>query len=232
LLSLLILTTLVCLALGLGRKGGSRAVASFRVRSQQFSTADRGSQFDPQEFEVFKRSQIQAIKSPWLLQAALRDPGVSSLPIFAGREDPVAWLQKNIQADFPQQGEILEISLEGARSQMPELKQVVDAVAKAYQDDYMFRDKMARMSELQSAESRMRDMRLIYEARLRAAGTRTESNKDPIAVRLAEVELETAKQQWTDAMKRAELLKVERDAPMRIQQLHQAIGSEWGFRLW
>ena len=52
----------------------------------------------------------------------------------AGETDPVEWLQENLIVDFPQNGEILSISLSG--DELPEdLVRLVDAVAKAYKEE-------------------------------------------------------------------------------------------------
>jgi hypothetical protein len=229
LLSLLVVVTLVCVVLGLMRRPGCRAVASFRVNAQQFSSAEGGSRFDAVEFEIFKRTQLEAIKSPWLMQAAIRDPVIATLPLIASHKDPVAWLQENIQADFPEQGEILTISLEGGRSQSFGVKQVVDAVAKAYREDSRSREKTEMLIEFQRATAHTSDMKRLYEARLRRAVERDPSGSDASATKVEEIELEMAQRQWADAAKREELLKADLGAPSRVEQIHEAIGTEWGF---
>jgi hypothetical protein len=128
LFSLLVLVTLVCIVLGLYPRPTQVVVASFKIA---FGAAGR-----PQEIEVVKRSQLQIITSPRLLENALRDPAVSNLTILANQADPAAWLQQRIRVDFPQQGEILTISMEGRGNQVAELKTLVDAVATAYREEF------------------------------------------------------------------------------------------------
>ena len=54
--------------------------------------------------------------------------------MLAGKADPVEWLQDNLAVDFPQNGEILSISLTG--DELPEdLVRLVDSVSKAYKDE-------------------------------------------------------------------------------------------------
>ena len=133
LLSLLIVVTLVCVVFGLFPRlyprRGCAAVASFNVSAQP-ATLDPTSRFDPLEFEVFKRSQISIIKGQLFMQAVLREPAIGKLPMLANRSDPVAWLSEKVQVNFPQQGEILTISMEGRRNQVAEVKLIVNAVAK------------------------------------------------------------------------------------------------------
>jgi hypothetical protein len=88
-------------------------------------------------FDILKKTQIALLKSKFLLTAALRDPGVASLPIFAGVKDPEEWLQDHLKVEFPHDGEILSISLTGRESQADDLRRVVDAVAEAYKKEVL-----------------------------------------------------------------------------------------------
>ena len=49
--------------------------------------------------------------------------------------DPIEWLQQELQVEFPQDGEILSISLEGPSAEREDLVHLVDAIAKAYRDE-------------------------------------------------------------------------------------------------
>jgi capsular exopolysaccharide synthesis family protein len=97
----------------------------------------------PQAFDMVKKTQLASIKSQWLMQAALRDPSTRSVPALADERDPVQWLLDNVVVDFPQQGQLLSISISG--DDRPEdQKQLVNAVAKAYEDDYLYKDKQQK----------------------------------------------------------------------------------------
>jgi len=117
----------------------SSAVASFRVVSEDRSIFGSGRQTSPEAFNTLKRTQLAMIKGDWLLQNALRDPAINSLPALAGVRDKVKWLQDNLEADFPQQGEVLTLSITGDE-QPSDLKKLVDAVATTYLEEVKFRD--------------------------------------------------------------------------------------------
>ncbi len=76
-----------------------------------FKTADeaasRGS-----DFKLYKNTQQQMLLTPFVLNAALRDPQVSGLPEITQQPDAIAWLQKNLQIKFPADGEIMHVSFE------------------------------------------------------------------------------------------------------------------------
>ena len=115
----------------------------FRVDSEPKSLVfdvDRSTQ----KFEILQKTQLALLKSYFVLQTAVRDPSIASLSIFAGEGDPVQWLQENLAVDFPQQSEILSISLSGDDPSEDQRK-VVDAVAKAYEDEVLYGDKTRRL---------------------------------------------------------------------------------------
>jgi hypothetical protein len=147
LLALLLFVTLVCIFLAwLMQPNRVVATAIFHVsREQPTLLGDQSPQDTDTEFEITKKSQIAAIQSHFVLQAALRKPGISTLAILASREDPTAWLADNLTTEFPEEGEYLSISLEGVEEHSADLQQIVDAVAKAYSDEVLFKEKQRRL---------------------------------------------------------------------------------------
>lgn len=120
------------------------ATALFQVSSEQpVVFTDTGN--SDQKFEILQKTQLALLNSHFVLQAAVRDPAISSLSMFAGEPDPVIWLQDNLQVSFPQQSEILSISLTGDEPPH-ELRQVVDAVAKAYREEVIYAEKQRRLT--------------------------------------------------------------------------------------
>src|SRR5262249_49341180 len=82
------------------------------------------------DFDTFRRTQATLVKSRLVLNAALKMPAVVQLPAIKRQPNPLAWLEKSLQVDFPNNGEILRIGLTGPAPE--ELVPVVDAVAGAY----------------------------------------------------------------------------------------------------
>jgi hypothetical protein len=86
------------------------------------------------------------LKSSYVLTAALRNPKIGGLSLLGGKPDPVDWLQKNLDVDFPENAEILSIKLHGDESQTQDLIRVVDAVAKAYKDEVIDSERQRRLA--------------------------------------------------------------------------------------
>jgi hypothetical protein len=144
----------------------SVATAIFRVaRARPSIVADNFAElYDKQEYEVFKKSQLAMLRSYFVLESALRKPGISSLSTFAGKEDPKEWLVENLEVEYPEDGEYLAISLKGWASQMEDLTQIVDAVGQAYMDEMVYKERARRLStkdllrrRLDDIESKIRD---------------------------------------------------------------------------
>ena len=64
-------------------------------------------------FESYQRTQLAYIKSRLVLNAALHDAKVAQLPVIREQSDPVAWLEKQVVADFSAGPELLRIQLTG-----------------------------------------------------------------------------------------------------------------------
>jgi hypothetical protein len=87
---------------------------------------------DPREFDIFRRTQATLIRSRFVLNGALRMPGIADLAIIKRHEDPVTWLTSDLSVSFPDDGEVLQISLNGDNPD--EMKAIVNAVTDAYMD--------------------------------------------------------------------------------------------------
>ena len=123
----------------------SSATALFQVSNEQESLLFNQVPQTQASFDILKKTQLALLKSNYVLTAAIRPAGIASLSALAGETDPVEWLQDNLAVDFPQNGEILSITLSG--DELPEdLVRLVDAVAKAYQDEVIEKERARRLA--------------------------------------------------------------------------------------
>jgi capsular exopolysaccharide synthesis family protein len=137
--------------------------------------------FTPQRFEDFQRSQVALVKSRFVLTAALRDnPQVAELPVLREEEDPVAWLEKNVRADFAVAPELLRISMHGKDSET--VKVLLNAVRKAYLVKASYLDQRQRGDQLGNLRKvqtdNHRDLELA-RSKLRAMVTNNPGARDP-----------------------------------------------------
>jgi capsular exopolysaccharide synthesis family protein len=113
----------------------SSATALFEVRIKQETIMRDGNQQSTQDYEILKKTQLALLKSKFLLKSALRDPSIAALSILAGERDPEEWLQEHLDVEFPQNGEILSISLSGTPAD--DLVLLVNSVAQAYKTEVL-----------------------------------------------------------------------------------------------
>jgi capsular exopolysaccharide synthesis family protein len=123
----------------------SRATALFEVSNEEKSLVFDYTGYNPNSFDILKKTQLAKLTSYYVLQAAVRNPGIASLSVFAGKPDPVQWLQEHLEVDFPQNGELLSISL-SANAPPEDLVRLVDEVATAYENEVVFADSQTRLN--------------------------------------------------------------------------------------
>ncbi len=122
----------------------SSATALFEIRQEQESIIHDATQRSTQDYEILKKTQLAKLKSKFLLTTAIRDPGIASLSILASATDKEEWLQEHLDVEFPQNGEILSISLSG--SPPDDLVSLVNAVAEAYNKEVIGTEKSRKLN--------------------------------------------------------------------------------------
>lgn len=105
----------------------------------------------------YKKTQKEYFRSPFLLRAALNQPGINKLSMVTGAgEDKISWLQSQISAEYLGDSELLQVSLRGENPN--ETAMLINAVKKAYVDQIVENEKTQRMVRKDSLDKQ----RLIY----------------------------------------------------------------------
>jgi capsular exopolysaccharide synthesis family protein len=163
---------------------GSRYEATAFIRvatSQEQIIASARPYNDLVEYEIFKNTQLQLVKSRLVLVAALRNPDVVPLQLDQRENDPTAWLADELIVRYPGRAEIMEVAM---RSRDPkEARALVQAVVDAYLQDVVNVDARRR-------RERLNDLDRIYsdkEAEVRQVRT----NLKALAETLGSSEKET-----------------------------------------
>jgi capsular exopolysaccharide synthesis family protein len=80
-----------------------------------------------------RQAQATLLTSKFVLNAALRKPGIAQLPYIRDERDPITWLKRNVNVSFPGRSQILQIAMTG--DDPNQLKRLVDAVKDAYMEE-------------------------------------------------------------------------------------------------
>ena len=142
---------------------GYEAVAWLRVRDKagMLSTAGR----DSAEYEAYRKTQVQLIKSPFVLSSALRRPGLDKCEALRGEPNPINWLESSITVTAPPHSEVLQIGLRGERP--AETAMIVNAVTQSYLDDIVSQERRDRLRRRDALEKKykenMKELRSRHE---------------------------------------------------------------------
>lgn len=167
------------------------ALVRFRVAASPESLifdSDRG-RGGRDDYQIYKNTQQQLIRTDYVIKAALRPDNVNKLPIVREQEDPDRWLAEQIRTTFPNEGEVMAVSV---TADTPQASAYLTAsVSKAYLDEVVNEEKsnrLRRLSELQTtlndkkAEREEKNAELRELARSLGSGdTKTLSNQQRVA---------------------------------------------------
>ncbi|MBI3839644.1 MAG: AAA family ATPase [Planctomycetia bacterium] len=119
------------------------------------------------EFTIFKRTQVDLIKSGLVMHGTLRDKEINRLAMVQEHsDDPVAWLSDHLIIDYPNDAEILRIAMKG---QSPaEVTKIVNKVVDIYLKEIVQHEKEIRNQEKakleQSHLASLRELRQDLES--------------------------------------------------------------------
>ncbi|MBI3839643.1 MAG: hypothetical protein HY288_17110 [Planctomycetia bacterium] len=119
------------------------------------------------EFAMFKRTQVELIRSDVVMHGTLRQPDINKLSMVQDhKDDPVSWLSNQLIIDYPNDAEILRIAMKG--TQPGELAKIVNKVVATYLREVVQHEREIRNQEKakleQSHVASMRELRQDLEA--------------------------------------------------------------------
>jgi beta-lactamase regulating signal transducer with metallopeptidase domain len=127
----------------------TRVVYLFQVSREAADSSGGGAdKVSDSAWNSFRFTQIALIKSNWLMQVVLRNPKVAALPLVKAQPHPTAWLLQQVKVDFPSASEILQIWMTCTPDEADQARQIVDAVAKAYVDEVIYKNRQQRLVEI------------------------------------------------------------------------------------
>lgn len=130
------------------------AVESFRVVATVaplvFETMENHQTSGRIDMRVFRNTQRQLITQTLALNKALKDSGTLSSPLVNQYADPIAWLQKEIKVTFPDDAELMNVSL--TMSDPAIAHRIVKAVCDVYMTEVVTKDKVERLARVERLE--------------------------------------------------------------------------------
>jgi hypothetical protein len=127
--------------------GPASAVALIQVARQPRRVTGEGRDGESdQAWQILCKTQLALLKSYFVLQSALRDSKISNLPLIQAQEEPVEWLANRIDVGFKQGSEIMYVQMSGEKRDAEQLRKLVDAVVKKYEEEVVWASEQRRLS--------------------------------------------------------------------------------------
>ena len=118
-----------------------------------------GGQDEGAAYDIYKKTQLQLLKSNFVLSRAARKPEMAGLETMQEhKEDPVGFLESKLVVDYPGDAELMRVAIKGTHRE--ELPIIVNSIVESYMDEIVNGDKVARLKQ--------RD--LLYAALLQEPG--------------------------------------------------------------
>jgi beta-lactamase regulating signal transducer with metallopeptidase domain len=145
----------------------TKVVTQFRVaRESKSNTTDERATMSDAAWRTFCNSQVALVKSDWLLQRAVQNLPTHNLPMLGSASRARGWLQRNLQVGFVGDSEIMSILAYCDQQDADQVKQIVDAVATAYFDEFKNREQArntAQLTAFMQSFKRIRDQMVHAE---------------------------------------------------------------------
>jgi capsular exopolysaccharide synthesis family protein len=128
------------------------------------------------ELDKYQKTQLELLKSRFVLNAALRDPQVVGLASVREKSDPLEWLIAELNVEFLNGSDIVKIALRGENAN--DVAVIVNAVTSAYLREVVTLEegkRRRRMEQLQDAydalQAKLADKRQFFRNIAKAAGS-------------------------------------------------------------
>ena len=152
---------------------GYEAIVWLRIRASGTLLSEGRSA----EYDAYRKTQLQLLRSPVVLNAALRKPGISSLRMITEQEDPQTWLARTIEPVLQGDSEVMQLKFRGAVAE--ETAKILNAITSCYLDDIVNKDRQDRLSRRDQLEKKfkenqteLRSRRETFNDLARTLGTR------------------------------------------------------------
>jgi len=157
---------------------GFEAVSWLRVREKG---GFLGGSSQDGTYDSYKKTQLAMLKSPYVLQGALRKPGIDTLETLQEvGADRLGWLARSLQVTAPGDSEVVQVRLRGKNAD--DVAKIVNAVVSSFLDDVVNKDRVDRLGRRDALEKKfkenmaeLRTRRETLNSLARTLGTRDSS---------------------------------------------------------
>ncbi len=108
--------------------------------------ARNGGQDEGAAYDIYKKTQLQLLKSNFVLGRATRSPEMAGLQTMQEHKaDPVGFLESKLVVDYPGDAELMRVAIKGTRRE--ELATIVNTIVQSYMDEVVNADNVAKLKQ-------------------------------------------------------------------------------------
>ncbi|MEZ6139250.1 MAG: hypothetical protein R3B84_01645 [Zavarzinella sp.] len=126
------------------------------------------------DFSSYLKTQAGMLKSPLVLQAAIRDPEIAQLPMLRNQADPVRFLEEELLVEFQDGSELIKPKLMGDDAQS--IVMIVNSIHDAYFREVVEAERKRKQYRLKQLEDSMNRMQQELKTRQQAAVVAADPN--------------------------------------------------------
>jgi capsular exopolysaccharide synthesis family protein len=116
---------------------------------------------DRGDFASYLKTQAGVLRSHFVLAAAIRDPEIAALPMLKAQEDPVRFLEEELQIDFSDGSQLIKPKLSGDDPRA--ITQIVNAIHDAYFKEVVEGERARKKIRLKNIEDSVTKMQQDLE---------------------------------------------------------------------
>jgi len=119
------------------------------------------------DFASYLKTQAGVLRSHFVLNAALRDPEIAALPMLKAQEDPVRFLEEELQIEFSDGSELIKPKLSGDDPRA--ITMIVNAIHDAFFSEVVEAERKRKQARLKQIEDEVTRMQTDLEKKFPAA---------------------------------------------------------------
>ncbi|MCH7750835.1 MAG: hypothetical protein IH898_01600 [Planctomycetes bacterium] len=226
-MAMLVFLTIVCLVMGwMYRPHTYVAEANLQIRYWKTGNAS------DRQYDIFCHTQQTLMKSHFVINAALARRKIAALACVSNQEDPVKWLQDELEVTFPGDSEIMEVALSGGSASMPEYCQLIDAIIDSYINEVGYKERIRRDEVREAKKTTARGIRKELRETLDRLETLiaahdSDQSEETAEVLLLRAEVKTLTDAWTELQSQMLRERIDDKAlESRIRLLQPATASK------
>jgi hypothetical protein len=117
-----------------------------RIQPVVIQNARNGGADEGAAYDIYKKTQLQLLKSNFVLARAARRSEVVALQTMQEHKaDPVGFLERNLIVDYPGDAELMRVAFRGTHRD--DLPIIVNAIADSYMNEIVNGDQIARLKQ-------------------------------------------------------------------------------------